>query len=251
MSLSIKAFLSSAILALVATCVFAALTLYGVVSMEAARILLAIAWFIAVAGIVASGLWSNASRRFKIGVPIVAALVLAIGFWRLDAWVVRQKAELKPVRLRIYSLELQPLVVGQPVTARVYFKNLGEVKAPTQGYFWTQGVQESSDVSKMAQQEDQIYQRLKTFVVESNPRATEIPLAAELPFMNHVTSERLAESDLRLMRGHKIRLYFAGVLKYHRAGSIRFTTYCYFTYGDAPRDWLICHRYNDEDITSL
>jgi len=89
---TIRGLLGSAILALASACVFTALTLYGVISVEGARILLVIAWLICIIGtIVSEVVWGTIWPR-GIRVVIGVGLVLGLGFWRLDGWAVHKRA---------------------------------------------------------------------------------------------------------------------------------------------------------------
>src|SRR5437879_7362260 len=92
MTWAVRALLGSAALTLMLAFLFAALTVYGVVSIQLARALLVCAWLVAIAGLVVSDYLSKTRRRrLKIGVTTLVAAILAISFWRLDAWVVRHK----------------------------------------------------------------------------------------------------------------------------------------------------------------
>jgi hypothetical protein len=80
------------VLALACAFVFTALTLYGVISVEGARILLFAAWVICVIGtLISESVWGTIWPR-GILVVLGVALVLGLGFWRLDGWAVNKRA---------------------------------------------------------------------------------------------------------------------------------------------------------------
>lgn len=93
----IRAVLTSAVLSLVAACVFAALTVYGVIDMGLARFLLVLAWLAAVGGTAVSEFLLSTQRTWHRAVIITTvAVVFGAGFWGLDCWVARKKsAEVK------------------------------------------------------------------------------------------------------------------------------------------------------------
>src|ERR1700736_2562821 len=88
---TIRGLLGSAVLALACACVFTALSLYGVISVEGARILLFAAWVICVIGsLISESVWGTIWPR-GIFVVLGVALVLGLCFWRLDGWAVHKR----------------------------------------------------------------------------------------------------------------------------------------------------------------
>lgn len=85
--------LASAALALVCAFVFASLTVYGVIDTGLARILLAIAWVIGVAGTAISDFVWEKGKKYRVVAPLVVAFVLGASFSRLDAFVLVTKSE--------------------------------------------------------------------------------------------------------------------------------------------------------------
>src|SRR5437879_13050643 len=90
MTWAVRALLGSAALTLMLAFLFAALTVYGVVSIQLARALLVCAWLVAIAGLVVSDYLSKTRRRrLKLGVTTLVAAILAISVWRRYAWQVQ------------------------------------------------------------------------------------------------------------------------------------------------------------------
>jgi hypothetical protein len=87
----IKGILTSAIVAVCLSLLFGALTLYGVISVDGARIILAITWCIAVSGVLLSDVIWNKSRRFKIASMVIAAIGFGVIAWGMDTWAVHLK----------------------------------------------------------------------------------------------------------------------------------------------------------------
>ncbi|HTD24937.1 MAG TPA: hypothetical protein VK738_19960 [Terriglobales bacterium] len=85
----VKRFLTSALVALFCSLLLGSLTLYGVINLEGARVLLIITYLIGVGG-VALVVWEK-SRMFKIVSIVVATIGFGIGSWLLDAWAIKTK----------------------------------------------------------------------------------------------------------------------------------------------------------------
>jgi hypothetical protein len=87
----VKGILTSAIVAVCLTLLFGAFALYGVISMAGARILLFVAWCVAVGGMLLSDVIWQKSRRFKIVSTVAAALVFGVIAWGIDTWAVHTR----------------------------------------------------------------------------------------------------------------------------------------------------------------
>jgi hypothetical protein len=85
--------MASATLALVCAFVFAALTVYGVIDMGLARVLLLCAWLVGVAGTALSDLVWEKGGKHRIIFPLLVGVVLGAIFWQLDAFVIYKKSE--------------------------------------------------------------------------------------------------------------------------------------------------------------
>src|SRR5437879_6991929 len=77
----VKGILTSAIATVCLTLLFGAFALYGVISMWGARVILVIAWCIAVGGVLLSDVIWIKPRRFKIYSTSIAAIVFGFAAW--------------------------------------------------------------------------------------------------------------------------------------------------------------------------
>jgi hypothetical protein len=73
--------------------ILAALSVYGIFNMGAARTLLFIAWLIGVAGVVGSEIVCSKPWRHYVSIGLIFAIVFGGGLIWLDQWAVRTKAE--------------------------------------------------------------------------------------------------------------------------------------------------------------
>jgi len=90
----IKVVIGSAAFSLVVTLITAALSIYGIIDMEAARILLFVAWLIGTAGVVTSEIVCSRPWKHVVSVGLVAAVIFASGLIWLDHWAASKKKEL-------------------------------------------------------------------------------------------------------------------------------------------------------------
>lgn len=67
-------------------------SLAGVVNMTLARIVLVFAGLVGLASVVSSEPWWGKTRKQKMTVTAVTALILSVGLWRLDAWTANHRS---------------------------------------------------------------------------------------------------------------------------------------------------------------
>ncbi|HVS90004.1 MAG TPA: hypothetical protein VHF01_17515 [Candidatus Acidoferrum sp.] len=89
-----KVLIGSAAVSLATTLITAALTTYGVISIPAARLLLALAGIVLIAGITTSDYLCDRSWKHVWSVGLIAMLVIGSGLIWLDRWAVAKKTEL-------------------------------------------------------------------------------------------------------------------------------------------------------------
>lgn len=86
--------LGSAVVSLFLTLVVAALAIYGIINISAARIILVLAGLVSIAGIVTSDYVGDKSRKHVAVVLLISLLVIGGGLFWLDNWATRKRTEM-------------------------------------------------------------------------------------------------------------------------------------------------------------
>jgi hypothetical protein len=73
--------------------ILGALSVSGVINMEAVRVLLFIAWLVGIAGVVGSEIVCSRPWKHYVSIGLIFAVVFGGGLILLDQWIVRTKAE--------------------------------------------------------------------------------------------------------------------------------------------------------------
>jgi hypothetical protein len=215
--------------------------------------------------------WSTPRRHLASAMVLIAAALLA---WQLPKLAEAEKEALmadivariekawekkggpsapplvvsvsKRARMQIQGFELFPITSGAAAATNVLYKNVGDAQARTYVSYITTLLPHTDDGAEESKGEDAALGYLKQVMAGPVERSYDIgPSGKEIIWFTH-TGMKLTEEQVRLVEGHRLRVYFLGAIKYTDEHGTRCTTYCQFTHGD-PRVWFACQQYNATD----